>query len=65
MRLVIATLASAASIVPLYFLVLAGNGGALEGSWGLDSAGNERSGPMGGASGQCGHTAKTIVNSCP
>ena len=49
----------------LYFLVLAGNGGSVEGSWGLDVAGNERSGPMAGASGQCSHTAKTVVNSCP
>jgi len=49
----------------LYFLVLAGSGGSVEGSWGLDAAGNERSGPMGGASGQCSHTAKTIANSCP
>jgi len=49
----------------LYFLVLAGDGGSVEGSWGLDVAGNERSGPMGGASGQCSHTTKTIANSCP
>jgi hypothetical protein len=49
----------------LYFLVLAGDGGSVEGSWGLDIAGNERSGPMGGASGQCSHPAKSITNSCP
>jgi hypothetical protein len=49
----------------LYFLVLAGNGGSVEGSWGFDIAGNERSGAMGGASGQCSYTTKVITNGCP
>ena len=38
----------------IWFIVVATNGSGLEGSWGRDSAGNERLGPgNGGASGSC------------
>ena len=48
----------------LFFLVLAGDGAGKEGSWGEDSAGDERHGPLGGASGQCGATTKVLANTC-
>jgi hypothetical protein len=49
----------------LWFVVLATNGSTLEGSWGKDSAGNERSGPgPNGFSGQC-VSGKDFTNACP
>ena len=45
--------------------VVVANGGSLEGSWGTDSFGNERSGPLaGGFSGECGNSAKNFCNTC-
>lgn len=49
----------------LWFLVLATDGANTEGSWGTDSGGGERTGPMaGGASGQC-VANKDVTNTCP
>ncbi len=49
----------------LWFLVLANDGGTIEGSWGLDGAGSERQGPgAGGSSGVCGISAKDTANAC-
>jgi hypothetical protein len=49
----------------LWFVVLATNGSATEGSWGKNSAAGERTGPgAGGASGQCGITTKSLTNLC-
>ena len=49
----------------MWFLVLANDGGLVEGSWGTDSAGNQRQGSGGfGASAQCGHLSKSLVNTC-
>jgi hypothetical protein len=49
----------------LWFLMLTGDGGTTEGSWGSDSTGAERVGPgAGGASLACGMTEKDLQNSC-
>jgi hypothetical protein len=49
----------------LWFLVLARDGQANEGSWGPDGAGFERAGPgAGGSSGQCGANGKVLLNTC-
>jgi hypothetical protein len=41
------------------------DGSNREGSWGKDSAGNERLGPAaGGSSGQCGVTTRNVSNVC-
>ena len=49
----------------LWWIVLANDAATVEGSWGEDSSGNERSGPgTGGASGECGITAKSLANAC-
>jgi len=57
--------ASADSTNLLWWLVLAGGAGGSEGSWGADSAGNERDSPTpGGASGECGFDSKDLSNAC-
>ena len=49
----------------MWILVLANNGVSVEGSWGTDSAGNQRHGfGGGGASVQCGSLNKSLVNTC-
>ena len=49
----------------LWFLVLANDGATTEGSWGLNSAGTQRIGPMpDGSSGVCGITQKVLTNTC-
>jgi plastocyanin len=49
----------------VWFLVLAENNTGTEGSWGTDSASNERNGFFaGGSSGQCGITTKDLSNTC-
>ncbi len=49
----------------LWFLVLANDGGTIEGSWGLDGFDSERQGPgPGGSSGVCGISAKNTANAC-
>ncbi len=48
----------------LWYLVLADNASTVEGSWGLDGSGGQRTGPTGGHSGQCSMTSKSIVNTC-
>jgi hypothetical protein len=49
----------------LWFVVIATDSQSTEGSWGLASNGAERVGPAaGGSSGQCGITAKSLVNAC-
>lgn len=49
-----------------WYLVLADNGSTVEGSWGRDSFGNQRTGPVGLSkhSGQCGMSNRSIVNTC-
>lgn len=48
-----------------WFLVLANDGGLVEGSWGRESAGSERIGPgSGGVSNTCGHTIRNVANEC-
>jgi hypothetical protein len=48
-----------------WWLILATDGASTEGSWGIDGAGLERSGPgPGGASLQCGIGGKNTSNSC-
>ena len=49
----------------VWFLLVADDGIETEGSWGLDSAGNERSGPApGGGSGACGVLVKNALTPC-
>jgi hypothetical protein len=49
----------------LWWLVVATDGAATEGSWGTDGSGAERQGPgQGGSSGVCGIAAKSLVNGC-
>ena len=49
----------------LWWLVLANDGGTLEGPWGQNSSGNDRSGPgADGSSGECGVTSKTLAADC-
>ncbi len=49
----------------IWFVMVARDAAATEGSWGTDSAGNERQGPgTAGSSGQCGSTAKDVSNRC-
>ncbi len=49
----------------LWFVMLTTSAAGVEGSWGTDAAGNERSGPgAGGHSAQCGATARNVVNRC-
>jgi len=49
----------------LWFVVVADDGATTEGSWGEDSAGNERNGPgAGGSSGNCANV-KDLTNVCP
>ena len=49
----------------LWWLVLANDGATTEGSWGLNSAGTQRTGPMpDGSSGVCGITQKVLTNTC-
>lgn len=49
----------------VWFLLVATDGAATEGSWGEDNRGVERVGPAaGGASGMCGVTAKSVSNGC-
>lgn len=54
-----------ASSEMIWWLILATDGKTTEGSWGQDSAGNERSGPAaGGASAECGIEVKDLTNHC-
>ena len=49
----------------LWFLILANDGGNIEGSWGPDGFGSERQGPdAGGSSGTCDISTKDTVNTC-
>ena len=49
----------------LWWLVVADDAEALEGSWGTDSFGSERQSPApGGASGVCGFDDKYLSNAC-
>ncbi len=48
----------------LWFLMLTNDGMTTEGSWGTDSAGQERVGPAAGSSGECGIVDKDLSNSC-
>jgi hypothetical protein len=49
----------------LWFLMLTNDGVTTEGSWGTDSAGQERVGPgAGGSSDECGIAAKDLSNTC-
>ena len=49
----------------LWWVVVAGDGSAAEGSWGENGQGAERNGPLpDGASGECGATAKSLANAC-
>lgn len=49
----------------LWLLVVADDASTTEGAWGKNSALLERSGPgIGGSSGQCGITAKSLANAC-
>jgi len=49
----------------LWWIILANDGAATEGSWGRNSAGAERTGPMAdGSSGVCGITQKVVTNTC-
>ena len=49
----------------IWFVVVANDGDEIEGSWGRDGLGNERSGPgAGGASLQCSVTDKDLSNTC-
>ncbi len=49
----------------LWWVMVVDDGTGIEGSWGLDSAGNERIGPgPGGSSGVCGVTSKQVTNVC-
>ncbi len=50
----------------VFWILVATDGAVTEGSWGKDTAGIERQGPMsGGASGECGIVDKNLANSCP
>ena len=44
--------------------MLANDGIETEGSWGTDSAGQERVGPAAGTSGECGIAEKDLNNTC-
>lgn len=49
----------------LWVLVVATDGGDVEGSWGLDSRGIERVGPLvDGASGACGVASRNLASTC-
>ncbi len=49
----------------VWWLILVNDGSVTEGSWGLDGAGQERTGPgTGGVSAQCGMTTKDVTNAC-
>jgi len=49
----------------LWWLIVVNEGFTTEGSWGDDSAGNERVGPgTGGSSGQCSVTARSLTDTC-
>ncbi len=49
----------------VWWLIVADDDATVEGSWGKDSAGNERIGPgVGGSSGLCAITAKDLTNTC-
>ena len=49
----------------LWWVVLAHDGGTVEGSWGADSAGGERNGPgADGSSGECAMVEKDTSNTC-
>ena len=49
----------------VWWLVVATDGAATEGSWGVDGDGQERQGPgVGGSSGTCGIVAKSTANAC-
>jgi plastocyanin len=49
----------------VWWLIIADDNGTVEGSWGKNSAGNERVGPgAGGSSGQCGILTKDVSNTC-
>ena len=49
----------------LWFLILANDGGNIEGSWGPDGFGSERRGPgAGGSSGACDISTKDTANTC-
>lgn len=49
----------------VWWLIVATDGAATEGSWGEDSADVERDGTgVGGASGECGCALKSLTNSC-
>jgi hypothetical protein len=47
----------------LYFLIVGTDGAGTESSWGLDSANQERNGPV--PSGACGVTVKDVSATCP
>ncbi len=50
----------------VYWLVVATDGAATEGSWGKDGAGIERAGPgNAGSSAECGIAFKSLTNACP
>ncbi len=56
---------TAANSGGILWWVIVVTSGAKEGSWGLDSAGNERLGPgTGGSSGQCSVTSLSLSNTC-
>lgn len=49
----------------LWWLVVASDAAEVEGSWGTNGLGEERSGPSaGGASGECGIALKDLTNTC-
>ena len=49
----------------LWWIILGSDGAGTEGSWGEDSAGNERLGPgLGGVSGACGMSLRDVSNAC-
>lgn len=49
----------------IWFVVVPDDASGLEGSWGVDSSGNERgSAAPDGGSGRCGLTSKSLANSC-
>ncbi|HKY33929.1 MAG TPA: hypothetical protein VJV23_15470 [Candidatus Polarisedimenticolia bacterium] len=49
----------------IWWLIVVNDGATTEGSWGRNSAGQERLGPgAGGSSGQCGVSARSLSNTC-
>jgi plastocyanin len=49
----------------VWWLIVADDNATVEGSWGKNSAGNERTGPgAGGSSAQCGILTKDVSNTC-